>query len=870
LIDQKSNAGGAAMGGGAEYQARVAAWLGAYMVAEADAEPPFGLTSQISSIACETGEPVDDVLVRTAAGNTAYLQAKRRVTLDRRRKTADGNLTPLASAIDQFVRQYLLQRERAEAGSAAMLDPAHDRLVLAVGQASPTTISRTLAGVLDRIRVQSATEPLVSQLLNQQKQHALDVFLRHARESWEELTGSRPADAEVHAVLQLVHIETVAVEDGESGEEAALMLLRQSILANPNDARSVWSVLVQVGSRLIRTRSSVGGPELRRLLIGEGIQLRAPRSYREDIERLRHHSAAIVGRLADYASIPLGAERVAIDRPYTAALWDAAGSGSILVIGEPGAGKSGAMHGLAQALVEDEREVVVLVAQDPPFASVAELRDALRLEHDVAEVLANWPGEEPAFLLIDALDAARTDAAAQALRQLIGHVGEKAERWHVVASVREYDARYGRDLQRLFSGVPPAGPCPHLPGATFARVRHLVIGRLTEPELDQLTSKSPPLHRLVSTAPPALAQLLHNAFNLRLAAELLDLGIEPEAISAAKSQLDLLDLYWDERVLGGGAAREAHAREAVLVKAVSAMVRDRSLRVEAQSVADDPAASPALTDLLRAHVLTEWSPAPGRPPNRYTLTFAHHILFDYAVERLLLRRELRYMVSLLGSDTALVLLARPSLVMHFHYLWGRDPDGSHRESWEAALAISSAEDIPEIGKLIGPSVAAELTGSLSDLAPLLEAIESGDERTREAAANVFYHFVRSLPSTEDNDSATPGDGTAIWCAMVDRVSRTLFDATAYPARTLLWGLTSRAAGLDPDQLSDLGAASRRLLEFAWRRKPRDKHLVGHGLQYVCHTFASDPGASAALLRRAIEPEHLAAFGSEELHWIADQ
>lgn len=858
------------MGAGGEYQARIAGWLAAYMLAEKDAQPPLALTSPIDAIACEAEEPVDDVLVRTAAGHMAYLQAKRTVTLDRRRRATAEKLTPFASAIDQFVRQYHLRREHAVTGTAPALDPAHDRIVLAVGQGSPGSVRRTLAGILNRIRIQPGTEPLISSALNQQERKVLDVFLSHVRDSWEELTGTQPTDAELYEFIRLVYIETIAVEDGEFGEDAMLTLLRSSILENPDDARQALSALGKVGSRLIRTRSSMAAPQLRSILIGEGIRLRAPRSYREDIDRLYRHSAAITARLADYASIPLGAERVEIERPYVADLRTAAESGPTLVVGEPGAGKSGTIYGLAQTLASEGRDVVVLAAQDPPFASIGELRDALRLEHDVAEVLTNWPGDQPAFLLIDALDAARTDAAAQALRQLIAQVGERAERWRVVATVREYDARYGRNLQRLFSGVAPEAPCPRLPGATFANVRHLVIGSLTESELDQLASKSPPLHALVATAPPAFVQLFHNPFNLRLAAELLELGTEPEAIRAVKSQLDLLDLYWDERVLGGGEAREAHAREAVLAKAVSAMVRDHSLRVDTQSVADDPAASPALTDLLWAHVLTEWRSTPGQTPDRYTLTFAHHILFDYAVERLLLRRSLSHMVTLLASDPALVLLARPSLVMHFHYLWGLDPDGSHPEFWEAAFAISGAQEVPEIGKLIGPSIAAELARSLSDLIPLLEAIEAGDEQMREGAANVFNHLVRSASSIEGRDVAVAGGQTAVWCAMLERASRNYVDGTAYPARTVLWDLSRSAANLTPDQLSDLGAASRRLLEFAWRRDPRDRHLVAHALQYVGRTFASDPAATAALLRRAIEPQHLAAFGSEELRWVADQ
>lgn len=593
------------------------------------------------------------------------------------------------------------------------------------------------------------------------------------------------------------------------------------------------------------------------------------RSFRSDIERLRRHSSAILARLADYGAIPLGADRIEIERPYRQTLHDASEQGSILVVGEPGAGKSGVLYGLARSFESEGRDVIVLAAQDPPFSSLSELRDELGLEHDIADVLANWQGDRPAFLLIDALDAARTDLSAQALRRLMRDVMEATDRWRVVASIREYDVRYGRDVRRLFAGPPPKGTCPSLPGSDFQNVRHLVVGRLTGPEIDQLASKSPRLYTLVTTAPPRLAELFTNAFNLRLAAELLDSGTQPEAIRAVQSQLDLLDLYWGERVLGAGDPREAHAREAVLRRAVDGMVSDRTLRVDVDRVAGDPAASPALTDLLRAHVLTEWAPVPGRAPDRSTLTFAHHVLFDYAVARLLLRRAPKRLAELLSADPAFVLLARPSVLMHFHHLW----DLGHAEVnqagfWESVLAISAAEGIPEIGKIVGPSVAAGAVQDIREFESLLAALNSAGERG--AAENALDHLVRSLIVESDGGAPAAGTGFGPWSALVERVSRQLKNGTAYSVRALLAHLTERVADLGPGELADIGTSARRLLEFAWGRPQRDRWLVIHALQNVCSTFSTDPAASGALLRRAIERGHLAAHGSEELRWVADE
>lgn len=83
---------------------------GAHLLAEDDAEAPFGLKSPVARIACETSEPVDDLVLTTDAGSRAYVQVKRTVDLSRQ----DGSA--LASAMDQFVRQFLDAREAAEGG----------------------------------------------------------------------------------------------------------------------------------------------------------------------------------------------------------------------------------------------------------------------------------------------------------------------------------------------------------------------------------------------------------------------------------------------------------------------------------------------------------------------------------------------------------------------------------------------------------------------------------------------------------------------------------------------------------------------------------------------------------------------------------
>jgi hypothetical protein len=99
-------------------------------------------------------------------------------------------------------------------------------------------------------------------------------------------------------------------------------------------------------------------------------------------------------------------------------------------------------------------DVVVLAAEGLAAQSLGELRDELGLEHELVEALDNWPGTSPGYLVIDALDAARSDGVVRTLRDVIDRVVGRGGRWRVIASIRKFDLRYSPDLRRLVPGTP--------------------------------------------------------------------------------------------------------------------------------------------------------------------------------------------------------------------------------------------------------------------------------------------------------------------------------------------------------------------------------------------------------------------------------
>jgi hypothetical protein len=681
----------------------------------------------------------------------------------------------------------------------------------------------------------------------------------HVARSWQRALGVGPSIDEFGQLLSLIHVQVLDVEDGNPGEREATTLLRTAVLRKPDEADMAWAQIVSLCASLAARRSGADRLGLQHALLNAGIEFEVPRSYSKDVERLRKYSAATFEALAHLAHIRVGPTSIKIERPSTEALRQATEKTSILVVGEPGAGKSGALHDLVKALRERGRSYVFLAIDRLASRSLGELREEIGLDHELPEVLDNWPETQPAFLVIDALDAARGDPAGTMIRDLIRQVVEKGGRWRVVASIRKFDLRYGVEIKELFAGAPPT----EFQDGEFKGVRHLNIPRLSDDELRQIASQSVQLDVLVHSAPAELHDLLRVPFNLRLLTELLGAGMTAQELTPVGTQLELLNRYWSYRVIRSDG--QGDAREGLLRKACQRMVELRTLRVDRSAIAG-PGDSTDLGDLLSIQVFVEWQPLPGAVPERYILAFSHHVLFDYAVAQLLLRGTPEAVVRRLVDDPEMAVVVRPSVLLLFRHLW--TVDSNRRQFWDLVFRVMRADQVPEIGKLIGPSVAAELARELPDLEPLCDALDGCIPENRTAAEQALRHLVGALLSGAPDEVSLVGPDADPWCQLLERVSRTLRPPLAYTVRWLLSTICERPGNFTPEQLVAAGHTARRLLEFGWSHTPRDHWLVVHALQGVCRTFASDPTASAALIRRCLDPLHLSQYGFEEMPWLA--
>lgn len=856
--------GGSATQLGINLQNRVTAWLACHVLAErsvtawgmpADAHPQL--------IRCETEQPVDDIFVGfvtpTGMQGRFFVQVKRNPSLSQEKDSA------LASFFGQAVRQCLASEDSpASKGWNSPLTPDWDRILLVVSGGTSNTVAVDLREVLQKVRELGANEPLViAGGKNNQHASALQVAMKHVGAAWRKEKGVDPTEREIQNVLRFIHTETLDVEEDRPAESEARSILRGSLLPAASDMQvdHAWRLLQDLASGWASRSSGGELPTIQRALLMAGIALNAPPSVKPLVDVVHRHSARELQSLgSDFSRLrpsPSDVDGFTINRTCMTEMLRMASEGSFLIVGEPGAGKSGAQFELASRLMR-QRDVIVLRADRPREFWAPPLRD---LDTFVA-LLERWPGDKPGIVIIDALDAARAEGENIFLHEMITRVAKigpinTGRPWHVVASIRKFDLRYGEKIQELFTGKPSS----QFFDVEFARIRHLNVSLLDEAELKQIWDQSLAMKELYGLLDEATQRILRNPFYLSLAALLLRDGLSAAELGQVRSELELLDRYWSRRVIreSGG-----DAREKVLRALTKRMIETRRLLVERQVVVDAvPMLTAQLEDLLHHGVLSEFIGEGDIKPQREILSFPHHLLFDAAIERLELRISADSLASRLAQDPELAIVIRPSFRMHFHYLWERNAD--RREFWKTALLVADLMDVPQVARVMGPAAAAELFHTLSDVQPLLDEMQSSG-KFQTASFDVFKHFIGAALAME-NQQKLLGSSAAPWAALAAAATEFLHERTLPALLYLLRNLTERPQSLTSTQFVAAGEAARSTLRFMLTNKTWHEQL-GIPVQLVCRTFESNQRASGELLRTFFNSEFVRDYGHVILPRIA--
>jgi len=507
---QHASSGGAATQAGINFQNRVAGWVATRILCDMARGPIFGLPGIPHLLRCETEQPVDDLLVGSRANSFAFIQIKHSLDL------SDSANSPFANVVDQFTRQML--GHQGTAGKQRPWDrkpqPAVDALVLITGPGGSGVIRDHLRSVLTKVRQLLPDQSLADASGNATEARALQAVMDHFSRSYRAEIGTPPTETDLRDALRLMRVEVLDVDPDGHAEREAKDALRDVILRDPAQADAAWSTLIHACARLAETHSGADRAGLQDILLGAGFELNIPRSYQRDIDQLHRVTDRTEEVLSDLARIRVGKTVVRIDRAVTQEIHRLADMGHTLVVGEPGAGKSGALAHFVEQLRSRSLDFVVLAVDQLEAATESQLQTELRLEHDLDEVLENWPGRQPAFLVIDALDAARGGPGAKTIRELIGRVSTRNKRWRVVASIRKFDLRYSEELRDLFAVRGKAAVAPEFLDNEFSSVSHVNVRPLSESELADVQAQSPALAALLTQAATNPRTFLSPPFNL--------------------------------------------------------------------------------------------------------------------------------------------------------------------------------------------------------------------------------------------------------------------------------------------------------------------------------------------------------------------
>jgi hypothetical protein len=581
-----------------------------------------------------------------------------------------------------------------------------------------------------------------------------------------------------------------------------------------------------------------------------------------DVQRLQEATDANLEALRGHASLVAPEGRVRLPRTMLNAEL-AAAAGDLVVTGPPGSGKTALLRELAVTLRERGEDVVLLTAEALP-GRPGRARIELGLERELAVALTGWTGSSPATLVVDGLDAMRGEEGSGWLRGLVSAL--EPTRWRVVVSIRQFDLHHSPAWQRALRGA-PVSTTPSRRDPRLAGVRHLLVGDLTDGELAALPSQSAQLAALLGEASPRLRDLLRNPFNLSLAADLLTVGQSPTSLARLRSQLELLQRYWQHRVTQGDADRQ---RVRVLTTLTTAMIERRRLQVDAAALFD-AAESRTVEVLLHDGVLRE---APHRllASGDRRVLFAHHVLFDFAVAALLLGdgEHPTRLVERLDADPSLAVLARPSLDLHLADLWQAEP--GHAAFWQLAHQLSVPGGHTLAALAAAATAVQEVTGP-SDLAPLADALASQGDYTEAAHALVGW-IASTLAAGDDRAEQQARAALPAYAWLARRLAELLVTADDVAHAQTLLRLLWQLEDLAPLRRGDPGAAERAaaaadLMQLALADPAAREPLADRAARFLVGAVAVDPDQHGPMLQRTLAPEVLDRWGVTALRRYVD-
>ncbi|KSV61811.1 hypothetical protein N182_37815 [Sinorhizobium sp. GL2] len=826
--DKKLRAGGRATEAGMSFQAEVGLWFAAKIIGNSPVGARFGLEAGVLPLAVrfETGDGLDDVDVALGNGGGLFLQCKTTMSLERKDDSAFGK------SVRQIVSHFV--KHKATPDHPA-LDPLRSALVFAVSLMTPRL--GTFQNACRRVGMGGEKE---LERASQDEQSAFLIFKTHLEQGWTE-AGQKLESLDLKQVSAMIRVVHFASGESAATRQDSADLLGRCLFADETKGAVALNGLIDVVRTLIKHGIPADRCDLLSGLRKAGVEDEKSPGYDRDIEKLRALTGDELNRLKHHRFLAVG-EGIAITRAHQAALKSAVEEASLLVVGEPGIGKTGTLLELAEAWTASGPVVFISADNLTEPATVTALANEFGLAHPIVEILRNWPGSSKGLLIVDALDSARNPALHKVLLKLIEEIARRlSDRWRVVVSVRTHELRNGERLKAIF-GRHPADSDHVVSG--LGETRHFAVGPLTEAEIATICAQSDELQSLIATSTPDLRGLFSNLFNLSLAADLLAAGVGAGEFASISTQSDLIDRYEDRRL---NDAKAAHAVAAVIEK----LVERKALTTPRYGLDAD-----AVDTLLNCSILAE---------DRGCVGFRHHVIFDHAAARYFLDRQSEdVLLGQIGEAASAGLILAPALRFVLDRMWKEDSSGKSRV-WGFFVRLLRRDKPNSV-----------------IVASLLRWINES-VRTREAAAGLctivlspatperrmglFLLLLARFLELTGKTTPLESEMAITWSMVAEQAIRTRRKDYLEGARFILHAIQQSGGLESTDARAAFGSAARALLQRCYV-EIEFRHARRHAITFVGISFASDAAASRDVLLPLLEPAHLSQYGHDEAPTLA--
>jgi hypothetical protein len=828
-----SKAGGAAMAGGERFQARVAAWYAARILLQSPAigqEFDLPATSIAERISCETQDSVDDLRVDLTGNEKIYGQCKTSLSLSTKTDSE------WASVLIQFYK------ELAQISTTGV----EGRFVLFY-QDNNGNLDK-LSAVLKRYRHLPPGTPLIDAAFNDSERTLVNNLnnLLDTLQPTPELAGLATRREEL---LRRSYIKQLRLGINEADYLGIVYALQYGLLTNSAQVTQVLQSLHTLADDLLAERGSRDRLALRQRVQGEGVTLRDSANYRLDFERLEEWTATEIEdhETQGRAKLTIARKQLPITRPVVDVIIEAAKTQSFLVIGGAGTGKTGCLLTLAKQLRASGERIWYWAADSLPYHSPQEIETYLRLQHSWMGLLAEAASGAGATLIIDGLDGLRDTRALRAYQKLFGLAINLGIR--VIASIRSFDLQYSGELPDIF----PAGEQPistEFSNLNLKSVNHIVISELDDEELKQVVNQFPEVQAVLNEV-PQLPTVIRNLFSLDLLCKLIAEGESAAQLSGISTQAELFERYWHKRV-------DSHERREEIKEALQLLVEQMVEQQTLQVVPDQRWTTQLKNDLFSPELVRKPSPASGRLPRQELVEFNHHLLFDYAAERLFVRQRSNQLASELDRPDTWGLFLRPSLVLFHGYAWNQ----GRLDFWDTLLELERSS-VPILQKLPGYLVVAEEANCREDLEPLLESsLENNTDSLywmQMVQGVIAAATFSSLPRLFKSAS---GDW---WIEFARDLIQTGSSPLVYANQRLLFSASNTLETLSTQAKLLVNQAGVALLQFHWSQGTLPSPVVKLPIDCVCCTIASDLSASSEIIRKIISYEELLRAGYIQAH-----